>query len=187
MHWSVITYKLLALDRKSCMMKRSMGNPTMSVIWCGYIILLCLGVKYCPWTGPFKVVEKLSSVVYRIPDTRGKRKRKVTHFNRLKPYLSRSTPPNDEAVVDPATTGSNQPTPNRAKPPGTTLCLVDNEADEVDLDQHQASALDSNLTPTDQKTPPIATGRRYPVRTNRRRPAQYHDGAVDEEDLIRGG
>ena len=33
---------------------------------------------HCPWTGPFKVVKKLSTVVYRIQDTRpNKRKRLV--------------------------------------------------------------------------------------------------------------
>ena len=46
----------------------------------------------CPWTGPYKVVKILSMVVYRIQDTRGRRRRKVINFNRLKPYLSRSNP-----------------------------------------------------------------------------------------------
>ena len=101
---------------------------------------------YCPWTGPFKVVKMLSSVVYRIQYTRGKRKRKVIHFNRLMPYLSRSTLPSDQEVAgNPATSRSNQPTPNRTQPPGTTLCLVDDEADEMDLDRCQ-SALDSELS-----------------------------------------
>ena len=135
---------------------------------------------YCPWTGPFKVVKRLSSVVYRIQDTRGKRKRKVIHFNRLKPYLSRSTLPSDQAVAgNPATTRSNQSTPNRTQPPGTTLCLVDDEADEMDLDRRQ-SALDSELTATE--TSQTAPGRRYPVRITRRRPLRYRGGVVDNED-----
>lgn len=41
---------------------------------------------HCPWTGPYKVVKKLSPVVYRIQDVRpGSRKRVVVHFDRLKP------------------------------------------------------------------------------------------------------
>ena len=41
---------------------------------------------HCPWSGPFKIIKKLSSVVYRIQDTRRARKnRKVVRFDRLKP------------------------------------------------------------------------------------------------------
>ena len=44
---------------------------------------------HCPWTGPFKVVKKLSTVVYRIQETRpNKRKCLVVHFDRLKPCPS---------------------------------------------------------------------------------------------------
>ena len=136
---------------------------------------------YCPWTGPYKVVKMLSTVVYRIQDTRGRRRRKVIHFNRLKPYLSRSNPLSDQAVtVDPATMDSNQSTPTATQPPGTTLCLLDDEIDEADLDQHQASPLHSELTTSE--TSAREPGRRYPVRANRRRPLRYRDGAEDEED-----
>ena len=40
---------------------------------------------HCPWSGPFRVVKKLSSVVYRIQDARSQRKCQVVHFDRLKP------------------------------------------------------------------------------------------------------
>ena len=44
---------------------------------------------HCPWIGPYKVVKKLSTVVYRIQDTRpSRRKRLVVHFDRLKPCPS---------------------------------------------------------------------------------------------------
>ena len=44
---------------------------------------------HCPWTGPFKVVKKQSTVVYRIQGTRpNKRKRLVVHFDHLKPCPS---------------------------------------------------------------------------------------------------
>ena len=114
------------------------------------------------------MVKISSTVVYRIQDTRGRWRRKVIHFNRLKPYLPKSNPSSDQAVVDPATTESNQSTPTGTQPPGTTLCLLDDEVDEVDLDQHQTSPLDSELTTSE--TSPSKPGRRYPVRANRRRP-----------------
>ena len=38
-----------------------------------------------PWTGPYKVVSKLSDVVYRLQHVQARRKRPVVHFNRLKP------------------------------------------------------------------------------------------------------
>ena len=49
---------------------------------------------HCPWTGPFKVVKRLSDAVYRIQDTRPKRKRSriVVHFDRLKPCTSNPEP-----------------------------------------------------------------------------------------------
>ena len=40
---------------------------------------------YHPWTGPFKVVKKISDVTYRIQQQQGKRVRKIVHFDRLKP------------------------------------------------------------------------------------------------------
>ena len=52
---------------------------------------------HCPWTGPFKVVKRLSDAVYRIQDTRPKRKRSriVVHFDRLKPCTSNPEPQSD--------------------------------------------------------------------------------------------
>ena len=37
-----------------------------------------------PWTGPFKVVSRLSDVTYRIQNVQSRRNRLVVHFNRLK-------------------------------------------------------------------------------------------------------
>ena len=39
---------------------------------------------HSPWTGPYKVIRKISDVTYRIEDVQNRRKRKVLHFNRLK-------------------------------------------------------------------------------------------------------
>ena len=43
---------------------------------------------YRPWQGPFKVVKKIGSVVYRIQHLQNPRKRLVVHSNRLKRYRS---------------------------------------------------------------------------------------------------
>ncbi len=40
---------------------------------------------HCPWSGPYKVVKRLSDAVYRVLDTRSRRQRQVIHFDRLKP------------------------------------------------------------------------------------------------------
>ena len=41
---------------------------------------------YRPWSGPFRVVKKLSDVNYRVQECNNRRRRMVIHFNRLKPY-----------------------------------------------------------------------------------------------------
>ena len=38
-----------------------------------------------PWTGPYKVIKKLSDVTYRVQKLQGCKQRKVVHFNQLKP------------------------------------------------------------------------------------------------------
>ena len=38
-----------------------------------------------PWTGPFKIVKRLSDITYHIWSCRGRRRRLVVHFNHLKP------------------------------------------------------------------------------------------------------
>ena len=45
-----------------------------------------------PWKGPFKVVKVISSTVYRIQHCEHSRRRKVVHFNRLKPANNLSMP-----------------------------------------------------------------------------------------------
>ena len=38
-----------------------------------------------PWTGPYRVIKRISDVTYRIQSVGGRRKRLVVHFDRLKP------------------------------------------------------------------------------------------------------
>ena len=44
-----------------------------------------------PWTGPYRVIKRISDTMYRV-QLIGGRKRKVVHFNRLKPCFDRQKP-----------------------------------------------------------------------------------------------
>ena len=80
---------------------------------------------YCPWSGPFCVVKKLSSVVYRIQDTCSRRKCQVVHFDRLKPCDPNVRIPQSS---QPARNTSPASAPTCAtSPPGTNLQLVDDD------------------------------------------------------------
>ena len=46
---------------------------------------------FSPWSGPWKIIKKLSEVNYEICDILGKRKQTV-HINRLKPAIGSRTP-----------------------------------------------------------------------------------------------
>ena len=39
---------------------------------------------YHPWTGPYKILEKISDADYRIEEMFGKKPSEIVHFNRLK-------------------------------------------------------------------------------------------------------
>lgn len=45
----------------------------------------------CPWLGPYKVIKRLSDVVFRIQETKTS-KPKVVHINRLRPYRRENQP-----------------------------------------------------------------------------------------------
>ena len=73
-----------------------------------------------PWTGPFRIVRKLSDAVYRVQHTQARRKRLVVHFDRLKPC------PPDVRIPDAVTrTRSRTMTPPPTPPIGTNLELLD--------------------------------------------------------------
>ena len=45
-----------------------------------------------PWWGPFKIVERLSEVLYKIQQINNPKRQCTVHFNRLKPFNRRSKP-----------------------------------------------------------------------------------------------
>ena len=58
------------------------------------------------WTGPFKVIKKLSDCDYRIKGLRGRKQLHVVHFNRLKPCTPGMRFSNPEQIAD-----QDDPTP----------------------------------------------------------------------------
>ena len=44
---------------------------------------------HCPWQGPFKIVQRIGNVLYKIQDEKKLKKCRVVHFNRLKPFRQR--------------------------------------------------------------------------------------------------
>jgi len=131
---------------------------------------------YCPWSGPYKVVKKLSDQVYRIQHTQN-RKRQVVHFERLKscspdmrPRSQTNTSNNSQDSVQ-----TNQDAALEESipvPPGTVLHLVDQDDDMQEL--NNVPTLNNQVdNPVQQST--NHTRHRYPQRENRRRPLRYQD------------
>ena len=103
------------------------------------------------WRGPFRVIEKLSDVVYRVEDTRQAGRIQVVHVNRLKKCFSR---PEHllairEEVEDTSTnpsTSSDARNAHRYVPDATDLLYGPDERD--DLEQLALVPVDSPARPT---------------------------------------
>ena len=84
---------------------------------------------HCPWTGPYRVVSKLSDAVYRIQHPRLRRKRLVVHFDRLKACSPDTRLPTSVRRPRPA------PSFSLNTPVGTDLELLDDLTVAPDMDQ----------------------------------------------------
>ena len=122
---------------------------------------------HCPWTGPYRIIKRISDLVYRIQDT-GSRRRQVVNFERLKPcpqqMRDRSQPGSgtqDSQVQNTIEEDSIN------TPPGTVLQLVD------DYEEEEVEAPEVLLYPQSEDRNNL---RRYPQRRNRRKPLRYQDG-----------
>ena len=121
---------------------------------------------HSPWVGPYKVVKCLSDSVYRIQDTRASRRRQVVHFDRLKPCPQNiRTQAKPDVPRQQATTAGTPTQSSRPPPPGTVLQLVEGYDDT----EPQGERRNPSNTLAHQEE------RRYPLRSNRRRPARYGD------------
>ena len=111
---------------------------------------------HCPWSGPFKVIKKLSDVNYYVQHTLHPRKKMVVHFDRLKPCRQpevrqrNSTPtvPNLETTLN-----------SRAH---YEVELLDHDSDETEGNEDQSQQMQER-----------APEPRYP-RRNRRPPDRLH-------------
>lgn len=124
---------------------------------------------HSPWKGPYKVIKRISDIVYRIQDTQGRKKKQVVHFDRLKPYYAdREDPPTNtrqqlepSAMLDTNDEVQRKDSTAKPSPPGTHLQINDNYEDET-------NETDIATIPQDE-----SQNRRYPLRMNRRRPSRY--------------
>ena len=117
-----------------------------------------------PWSGPFKVIKKISESTYRIQQLYGNRHRKVVHFDRLKPC----------SAAPLANANSNRPAQEHqtgneihvtAQPPviGNNLQLIDDDDDDSFGQSPRTTA------PVIEPEP-----QRYPTRTHHP-PARFGD------------
>ena len=74
---------------------------------------------YCPWTGPFRIVRKISDATYRIQNVKARHHRLVVHFDSLKLC------PQDMRLPDLTQRRKQIQATEPVPPPGTTLELVD--------------------------------------------------------------
>ena len=138
---------------------------------------------HSPWSGPYKVVKRLSAAVYRIQDQRGSRSRRrrrlVVHFDRLKP-CPKGIRSDD---VDSNDINRQEPEPNATQEysrgprrPGTTLQLfdVDDEDEREEPAVHRNTEQQPIEAPTQVEQPAVPTvaaeeppPRRYPARIRR--------------------
>ena len=130
---------------------------------------------YHPWSGPYKVVKKLSEANYRIEQLQGRRIRKIVHFDRLKP-CPKNVRINEEdqsqAQEAPAPDGSQSLESPRAPPVGQNLHVVDEDDDDYTVGNTigDQEAETGGTTATTRSTPPC----RYPRREHRA-PSRYSD------------
>ena len=89
------------------------------------------------WQGPYTVIAKIGDVTYRIQAINNPRKRKVVHFNRLKPCgvpnpVDQQHGPNQSACPAPSTPVRRPHVPAPYVPDETDLMYMD-EAADVDI------------------------------------------------------
>ena len=125
--------------------KRAHGKPYIigDYVWLHSPVVPRGGSRklHHPWTGPYKVITKLSDVTYRIQSLDKKRLRKVVHFDRLK--ICNQVPC---ATVEPAKEVKEQPMnpKHTGKGYGDKLQL-----EEIDDDTMVQAPLDLDLPARD--------------------------------------
>ena len=105
---------------------------------------------HCPWSGPFRIIKKLSSVVYRIQDTRRARKnRKVVHFDRLKPCPENTRLDDSNLKVRSQTEPGVSDVLPKNRFPGNQLQLMDDDGAESEPENAEPAQRD--VAPREQQ------------------------------------
>ena len=114
-----------------------------------------------PWTGPYKIIKRLSEATYRIQKVEGRRQRKIVHFDRLKPCPAniQLNPTNSYSDVIPSPIRSLPSAPSSV---GENIELIEDDSDDQQL-------------PINSSQPPAPTCR-YPSRA--RRPSSRYDDYI---------
>ena len=124
-----------------------------------------------PWTGPYRVVKRLTDSTYRIQLSSNQHKRLVVHFNRLKPC---STGAQTAAAEDPSAPESTNPQlENSSSVQGNSRSLPIGAGLEV-VEPADVSHAGQQHQPPHQLPVPTRPGTRYPSR-NRLPPDRYGD------------
>ena len=132
--------------------------------------------KLChPWSGPYKVVKKLSDCNYRIEKLQGRRDRKVVHFERLKLCPEDIRLDDDHPMISESPHMSQDSQQPEQQPVGYDIELVDADDDEYETTISNTAQPDHSrgLDATTAAEPPVATSR-YP-RRNHRAPSRFSD------------
>ena len=109
---------------------------------------------HCPWQGPFRIVQRIGNVLYKIQDEKKLKKCRVVHFNRLKPFRQRP-----ESLSSPMPLAPRQSTSEE----------FDSDSDTSELESTTASS-DSEDNSVDQANSPT-------------RPSTKDNSNPDEEEV----
>ena len=119
--------------------KRAHGEPFEpgDLVWLHSLAVLRGKSRklHCPWTGPFRVVRRLSDAVYRIKHSRTPHKRLVVHFDRLKKCSPNTEPP----VADTAQYRPPRHLPPAPSPVGDELELMDGDPGVLPRQSHDGA------------------------------------------------
>ena len=157
-----------------------MGSPTRKVIFVWlHSPLSKRGVNkklYHPWSGPYKIVKKLSDANYRIEQLQGRRNRKIVHFDRLK-----LCPPNirlneeqvdGQEVTDLQNVPSEDTQQTELSPVGQNLQIIDYDDEELPVGPNEADTATAML-PSVVPNSGVPSSR-YPRREHRP-PIRFND------------
>ena len=149
--------------------------------------------KLChPWSGPYKVVKKLSDYNYRIEKLQGRRDRKFVYFDRLKLCPKDIRLDDDHPIISASPHRYQDCQQPERQPVGYDIELVDGDEDESETRMSNTAQpdLSRGLDTTIAAGPPV-TNSRYP-RRNHRVSSRFHDFVSiscvkDETSFSRGG